>query len=282
MKFWLNGELFDGSGGSLPAGAVSSRSAGLTLGWGVFTTIGVRAGGPRFLERHFRRLSRDAQAADVPFDLDFVAISDALGAVLRANQIQNGLARLTLTRCGDGRWNTQDGADLSIFTLQSDAASEELRAQLSPFRVEARRALVGIKTTAYLPYLWAWRDAKQRGFDEAILRESQDFWCEGARSTLFWVNNGEIYTPSLETGCLRGVGRELVLQWAAHRQIRVHQGQFLGGETENAVEMWLVSGATGSRPLRALHDESGAPHIEFSIENPLCNEFSRWFDAQSE
>ncbi|PQV63652.1 branched-chain amino acid aminotransferase [Abditibacterium utsteinense] len=279
MKFWLNGKIIENSDTS---GAVSARSAGLTLGWGVFTTLGVRDGAPRFLERHFGRLQRDANAADVPFDLDFPTISKALNAVLRANNIENGHARLTLTRRDDGRWNLENGADLSIFALETADSSGELRAQLSPHRTEAKRALAGVKITSYLPYFWAWREAKKRGYDEAILRDGEDVWCEGARSTIFWVKNGELFTPSLETGCLRGIGRDLALEWAAFQGIPVHQGRFQNREAETADEMWLVSAATGTRPLRALHDESGAKRMEFNGKNEMCAEFSRWLEAQSE
>lgn len=284
MKFWLNGELCESSAENY-AGGVSAPSAGLMLGWGVFTTLGVRGGRPRFARRHIERLKRDAGEAGVPFEIESTAISRAIAEVIRANAIDHGLVRLTLTRRGEGRWNSQSGADLSILALESPhtcAPGEGLRAQMSPFRVEAKRALSGIKTTSYLSYLWAWREAKSRGFDEAILRDGRDFWCEGARSTLFWVKSGEVYTPSLETGCLRGIGRELGLEWAALHKVPVHQGQFLSDQAERSAEIWLVSAASGPRPLRALHDENGALQAEFASTAPLCAEFSRWFEEHSE
>ncbi len=287
MKFWLNGQLIENSGANIGVnGQISAQSAGLTTGWGVFTTLGVRACTPRFLQRHVQRLQRDSNEADVPFELDFNAISHAVNTVLRANSIQNGMARLTLTRRGDRRWNTQSGADFSVFALETEALNTSLntslRVQMSPFRVEGRRALVGVKVTSYLPYLWAWREAKSRGFDEAILRNGHEFWCEGARSTLFWANNGELFTPSLQTGCLRGIGRDLVLEWARAHQIPIYEGQFLDGDVETADEIWLVSGANGSRPVSALYDESGEIKANFTTKNTLCGDFARWFEAQSE
>ncbi|MBW3638138.1 MAG: aminotransferase class IV, partial [Armatimonadetes bacterium] len=246
MKIWLNGTL-------LPNGSLDASSAGLTLGWGVFTTLGIRGGAPRFLERHFERLRRDAHEAQIAFDFDLEAVRRAVVAVARANGVANGIARLTLTQRGDGRWNTQNGADFSIFALETSPQNEPLRVQLSPYRVEARRALAGVKTTSYLPYFWAWREAQPNGFDEAILRDGSDFLSEGARATLFWVKGGELFTPSLETGCLRGIGRDLTLEWARERSIAAHEGRFLAGEAENADEMWLVSAALGPRLVASWH-----------------------------
>lgn len=273
---WLNGRLLEN-------GEISASGAGALLGWGVFTTLGVRGGEPRFLERHFARLERDAREAEVPFELDFALARRALGEVLRANQLKNGLARLTLTRRGDGRWNGENGADFSIVALETAPFSASLRVQLSPFRVEARRPLCGVKTTAYLPYLWAYREARARGFDEAILREGRDFLCEGARTTLFWMQGGALYTPSLATGCLAGIGRELVLEWAAKNAIEARQGEFGACEAESAAEIWLVSAATGPRAVASWHDENGIERAAFSVANSsFCAAFAAWFEARDE
>lgn len=272
---WLNGQMVEN-------GAVSGASAGVTSGWGVFTTVGVREGKARFVARHIARLERDAGLADVPFGLEFSTIERALSDVISANRIQNGLARLTLTRRGDGRWNTDEGADLSILALENAPSKTELRVQLSPFRIEARRPLCSVKTSSYLPYLWAWRQARARGFDEAILREGRDFLCEGARSTLFWMRSGALHTPSLETGCLAGIGRELALEWAAQSALEVRIGEFEEREAQFAAEIWLISAATGPRSVATWHDENGVERANFPQRNAVCEEFAAWFEAQNE
>ena len=154
--------------------------------------------------------------------------------------------------------------------------------QLSPYRAEAKAPLRGVKTTSYLGYLWAWREARARGFDEAILRDGDDFLCEGARSTLFWLRDGALYTPSFQTGCLRGIGRELTLEWAKFRGLEVRQGQFGADEAENAAEIWLVSAASGPRCVSSWHDENGAMRASFAASGADCAEFTRWFEAQNE
>jgi branched-chain amino acid aminotransferase len=272
---WLNGELLEN-------GEVAAAGAGNLLGWGVFTTLGVRDGRPRFLARHFARLERDARLADVPFELEFAMVEHGLSKVLRANRVRNGLARLTLTRRGDGRWNAEAGADLSILAQETAPFFPEFRVQLSRFRVEAKRPLCGVKTTAYLPYWWAWREAKANGFDEAILREGRDFLCEGARASLFWARDGTLFTPSFETGCLAGIGRELALEWAAQSALEVREGAFGTAEAESANEIWLVSAASGSRAVTVWHDEAGEMRAHFPVRGALCAEFGRWFEKQTE
>lgn len=271
MKMWLNGTL-------LPGGGLDASSAGITLGWGVFTTVGIRGGAARFLPRHFERLGRDAGEAQISFDFDFETVSRAVGAVASANGVANGIARLTLTQRGDGRWNRESGADFSIFASAASPPEEPMRVQLSPYRVEARRALAGVKTTSYLPYFWAWREAQSNGFGEAILRDGDDYLSEGARASLFWVKEGELFTPSLQTGCLRGIGRDLTLQWARERSIAPHEGRFLAGEVENADEMWLVSAAQGPRFVSSWHDETGVSRREWGTTSAIGRDLRAWWE----
>ena len=272
MVIWLNGRL-------VAEGTLDALSAGATLGWGVFTTVGIQEGSPRFLRRHFERLKRDAAQALLAFEVDFETITQGLAAVLEANGIQEGLARLTLTQRGDGRWSTDAGSDLSIAAIESEFQTSPMRVQLSPFRVEARRPLAGVKTTSYLPYLWAWREAKDHGFDEAILRDGSEFLSEGARANLFWVQDNQLFTPSLLTGCLRGLGRELVLEWSQTQALKVGKGRFPIDDLQNADEVWLVSAVVGPRPVAALYDEAGGLLREFAEPWKVGAELSAWWDG---
>lgn len=275
---WLNGKLRETD----EAEAILASGAGMTLGWGVFTTLGVRAGEPRFLRRHLVRLERDAREAAVPFDLDSEVVERGLRRVLDANRVRNGLARLTLSRRGDGRWNTRSGADFSILALETPLSGAGLRVGLSPYCMDARRPLPGVKTTSYLPYLWAWQEARARGFDEAILRNERDWLSEGARATLFWMSEGALHTPGLETGCLAGIGRDLALGWASEIGLEARQGGFEAAQAERASEIWLVSVAAGPRSVSSWHDEAGAARATFSAPGPTCAAFALWLDAQTE
>jgi branched-chain amino acid aminotransferase len=270
MTIWFNGQLENHS--------ISPSSAGVTLGWGVFTTIGVRQGSPLFLERHLERLQRDAGEADIPFAMDLTMIRQGVEDVLRADQIKQGLLRLTLTQRGDERWSQSEGADLSIMALETSHSPAPLRVQMSPYRVEAKRPLAGVKTTSYLPYLWAWREAKSQGFDEAILRNGGDFLSEAARSSLFWVKKGEFFTPSLGTGCLRGLGRDLLVEWLEGKGKTIRSGEFSALEVLDADETHLISAATGPRPIGSWHDENGVLLRRWDESGPLWSELRTWWE----
>lgn len=274
MAIWLNGQV-------QKTGEISAQNAGSLLGWGVFTTLQIQDGAPRFFARHFARLKRDAQQADVPFEWNPSKIFAALREVLAHNQIQTGAARLTITRRGDGRWNSENGADFSILAIPSAPPKQDkLRAEISPFRVSSQMPLAGLKTTSYLPYLWVWQESQKRGFDDAILLTESGWICEAARSNLVWLDNGELWTPSLITGCLRGIGRDLVLEWARESQMPVQQGEFEVSRLQEAQEIWLVSAGSGVRSLETLEFD-GETIWEADEPSDFLQKLRLWWDTKS-
>ena len=236
---WFNGEMRD-------AACVDASGAGVLLGWGVFTTIGVRAGKPLWLPHHLRRLRRDAAACDIEIGFVDEEIGAALNALLRCNRIANGLARLTISRRDDGNWNNEIGSDFSILAHETaPSTNAPLRVSVRDF--EPPTTLRGVKTTSYLPYLWHWRGAQSAGFDEALLVSTKGYVCDAARATPFWVRDEILCTPAPDCGPLLGVGREITLEWARECGISVREDVFSIDEMLGAGEVFLVSGARGPR-----------------------------------
>ncbi len=240
---WLNNRLIADD-----EAQIAATSAGNLLGWGVFTTVGVWKARPFALDLHLQRLRHDAQHLQIPLSFDNQTLRDAVQNVIDANSIERGILRLTLTRRGDHRWNTSSESDLSIIAQSvSSTRLADLRVTLSPFRLHSQRATSGIKTTSYLDHQMAWQEAQNRGFDEAILRNERDEICEGARSNLFWIRDGVLFTPSLETGCLPGIARRLVLDWAHEMQIPTREDRFSLNDILAADDFCFTSAASGLR-----------------------------------
>jgi branched-chain amino acid aminotransferase len=279
MMIWINGELRDAA-----AATVDASSAGLLLGWGVFTTVGVWEGRPFLLARHLARLRRDAGRMDVAVDFDDDTLGLAVCTVLRANEVRDGMARLTVTRRGDGRWNHAAGSDCTILAVPlSDPATRDtpLRLALSPYRLDARRPLVGLKSTSYLAHQWAWREAMAQGYDEAVLCNSTGAVCECARANLFWTYRGELYTPSLETGCLPGIAREVVLEWAAQLGWVARQGVFSPQELATAEEIFTTAATTGPRPVTAFYEGLPDGALFYATPGPVTQRLQEKWSAAS-
>ena len=250
MAIWHNGELKE-------TALIDASGAGLTLGWGVFTTLGVREGRALWLDKHFARLRRDAAHCEIRLPFSDAQLGEGLAAVVRENGVQNGLARLTATRRDDGRWHTEKGSDLSIMAIESAPPKMRgLRVTVAP--APDLGELRGVKTTSYLPYLWESQRARVAGYDEVILFDARDIVVEAARSSLFWVRGGALETSPLASGALDGIGREILLEWGREAEL---------GREELATcdELFVVSAATGPRLIERVGEQqlpSAAPVFE--------------------
>ena len=82
-----------------------------------------------------------------------------------------------------------------------------------PWPRNERGALAGLKTTSYAENVVALAYADERGGDEAIFANLAGHLCEGTGSNVFYAVGGELRTPTLASGCLAGITRELLLEW---------------------------------------------------------------------
>jgi len=69
---------------------------------------------------------------------------------------------------------------------------------------------------AYVNSALASDEARQNGFDEAILLNEDGQVAEGSTCNIFMVRNGRLITPSITENALEGITRDSVLQLARH------------------------------------------------------------------
>jgi len=118
-----------------------------------------------------------------------------------------------------------------------------------PWPRNEKGALAGLKTTSYAENVVALARAHERGASEAIFANTAGNLCEGTGSNVFYVVDGELRTPTLESGCLAGISRELLLEWMD--AVEVDEPVEV---LDRAEEMFLVS---TTRDVQAVHSCDG-------------------------
>jgi branched-chain amino acid aminotransferase/4-amino-4-deoxychorismate lyase len=71
--------------------------------------------------------------------------------------------------------------------------------------------LNNIKSCNYLERILALEAASASGFDEAVRINEDSEIVSACMANIFWINDGKIYTPAVETGCLEGTTRAFVM-----------------------------------------------------------------------
>lgn len=216
MRAWINGELLPDA----TAPAVPVTDHGLTVGDAVFEAIKVVDGQPFAFQRHLDRLARSAAGLGL-VGLDLDEVRRGVGAVLEAEPIALGRLRITVTGgnapLGSGRGT--EPPTLIVVASSMTPAAETTAVITVPWPRNERGALAGLKTTSYAENVVALTAAQERGASEAVFANLDGNLCEGTGTNVFYVVDGELRTPSLASGCLAGVTRDLVLEWFGGREV---------------------------------------------------------------
>ena len=194
---------------------INGISAATFYGNGIFTTIAVYHSKPFLWEKHWQRLTKNAVQLGIDIsDFSEESVKNALSEIIDYNKVTTGRARLTLfDESSTEIWQTEnvEKTSLLIITANSRATPKPLQLTISPYRVNSKSSLVNIKSCNYLENILALREAKQKGFGEAVRLNERNELVSACMANIFWIKNDEIFTPNLETGALQGTTRDFIL-----------------------------------------------------------------------
>jgi branched-chain amino acid aminotransferase len=256
----LNGRMVD------PAQArLDPRDRGFLLGDGLFETMRAERGRVPFLDRHLDRLEAGAAALGIPLPQPRDTNAAACLEVLEANRLTDGNAalRITLSR-GPGPRGLAPPAEPTPTLLitavpLTDATPPPARAVISAIRRNERSPLSRIKSLNYLDAVLALREARERGADEALLRNTAGRLACASAANLFLVQDGTLLTPDLGEGVLPGITRAILLEVAGGLGIAAEQARLPPSALEHAEEVFLTNSLIGLRPIVAVDGHPVGP-----------------------
>lgn len=235
---------------------------GLLYGDGLFETLRVMSGQPCWLEAHLDRLEESAGRLLLELPWSRAQLADAMQRTLQANGVREAALRLTVTR-GEGPPvpdPTGCGPSSFFITLREPPpASPGISACFAGRH--PRWSIPGLKSLSYQPFVIARAEARRRGFGEALLCVGDEV-VEGSTTNLFCLRDGVLRTPGLESGCLPGIMRKLVLDLARDLQFEVCAATLPQGELFQSSEIFLSSSLAGILPVLQLEEArvgDGAP-----------------------
>jgi len=234
-----NDEILDGHQKSLSAGQV-----GLLNGWGVFSTIRVQEGVLFAFERHWERMQRDAARMHVPFPTDHDVVRARLSRLIEANSAWNATLRVVVVRNRGGLFEGPDLArdfELIAFTANLNAWGNSVRLAIKPHGRHAQNEFAGTKVLSWAQNLTWYEEAHQQGLDELILLNERGEVCECTSANLFIARGSEVFTPPLNSGCLPGVTRALLLEEIRVPGISGLERTLLPRDLEEADQVFITS-----------------------------------------
>src|SRR3954466_5938473 len=244
----------------LPEGEakISVFDHGLLYGDGIFEGIRFYNGRVFKLEEHHDRLWDSARSIALEIPMSREAMTEALLETIRRNDLRDGYIRQIVTRgVGDLGLNPTRCKRASVIIITTSIAlypKEAYENGLTIVTCATRRpgAAVlnpAVKSLNYLNNVMARIEANLAGADEALMLNDAGNVAECTADNVFVIKKGQIFTPPITAGALRGITRSVIFDIAAELDIPIHETEITRHDVFVADECFLTGTAAELIPV---------------------------------
>jgi branched-chain amino acid aminotransferase len=213
----------------------------LHYGYGVFE--GIRsyktAHGARIFKakEHYDRLVQSCELMHIPFNYTTEQMTQLTYEVLERNRFVEAYIRplvvcspnMSLTPC------QRSFLLIAAWEWTGYLGEKLLRLHISSYcRPHPRSVKVEAKACGhYVNSILAVTEAKQKGYDEALLLDHEGYLAEGPGANLFFEKDGKLFTPA-KGNILPGITRTTVLELCEELGIPCEEGRYLPADLYDA------------------------------------------------
>ena len=222
-------------------------------GDGLFESIRCERGKSPFLEAHFQRL----KASTRRFYFDVSEEHWSLWA-LQLNRVIRQWSKprrlkIILTRKGPGLYTPTDKQGILLLRFDPLKPLEEVHpgVDLSMDKsMFSRHAFGNHKTCSAMSYVQAGIRSELQGREQIVLHHLEAGVIEAQSSNIFFRIGNKLRTPYLDSGCLNGVMRNIILKWSAEEKLDIEERKVRPPELDEAEEIFLSNAVHGPIPVR--------------------------------
>ena len=244
----INGEAAD---------CISSMDRGLLYGDGVFETLVVEQGVPRFWQRHMTRLRAGCRRLGIA-GVDTGTLYEEAGVLLAGHE--RCVLKIVITRGMGGRGYATGGCGQPTRILQRHAAPgypdtyrhEGVRVRLCQSRLSHNPRLAGIKHLNRLEQVLARSEWDDPDIQEGLVCDVDGRLVEGTMSNVFLLAKGTLLTPELSRCGVAGIMRSVVMELAGQQGLPVQSMAISADGLAQADEVFLTNSLIGIWPVRRI------------------------------
>src|SRR6266481_8093505 len=253
LKIFIDGKFYSESNAK-----VSVFDHGLLYGDGVFEGIRFYNGRVFRLEEHLERLWDSARSICLDIPMSMSEMTEALLETIRQNDLRDGYIRLLVTRgVGNLGLNPTQCKHPSVIIITATIAlyPPEIYAKgLTVVTVATRRTNPSalnpaVKSLNYLNNVMARIEANQANADEALMLNDQGNVAECTADNVFVIKRGQIVTPPVTAGALRGITRSVAFEIAEELGFKTLKADITRHDIYVADECFLTGTAAEIIPV---------------------------------
>src|ERR1700739_2820381 len=253
LQIYIDGQYYPE-----PNAKVSVFDHGLLYGDGIFEGIRFYNGRVFRLEQHLERLWDLAHSICLEIPTSIREMTDAVLETIRQNNLRDGYIRLIVTRgVGNLGLNPEQCKTPSVIIITAPIAlypEPVYKNGLSLVTCATRRTNPSalnpaVKSLNYLNNVMARIEANQANADEGLMLNDEGNVAECTADNVFIIKRGQIVTPPITAGALRGITRSIVFEIAAETGIKVVEADITRHDVFIADEAFLTGTAAEIIPL---------------------------------
>jgi 4-amino-4-deoxychorismate lyase len=202
---------------------IAATDRAVQYGDGCFTTLAFCSEGLLQWPLHLARLQRDVGRLGIHFDkwdeLETSVLTVYQSLKAQFAEPQSGVVKVLISRGQGGRGYSPLGANSPSFIVSThnmphhyiDWQQRGICMNLSPLRLGIQPALAGIKHLNRLEQVLIKQALETEPVDDALVCDSQSRIIESSAGNVFWLNNGQWFTPIIDECGVEGVMRNVIM-----------------------------------------------------------------------
>jgi branched-chain amino acid aminotransferase len=257
---------------------INPYSQSLHYGNGVFE--GIRAYNTVYgtkvfkAKKHYQRLLYGASLMNIPVAFSVDELIDATYELLEKNGLMDAYIRPLITTGADMSLLTSKESSLTIqcWSWGKYMGDKLLKVKTSSYqRPNPKSCFVDTKITGYYTNsILATNEAKNSGYDEALLLDVNNYVAEASGANIFMEKDGVLYTPK-KGNIMPGITRSTIMDICNDEEFEVYEKQITLDELKHADSAFFTGTAAEVVGIQSLDDYNFPVKWEESIGYKLMH-----------
>jgi branched-chain amino acid aminotransferase len=233
---------------------ISDQDRGFLLGDGVFEALLVVNRVPVWLPEHLARMKKAARKLDLPFDAAHIeaAVAQATSVLDRRPHalritLSRGVTARGLAADADSPTLVVSAQPFDVYLIGASTTLAVSSVRRNPQSVSDRH-----KTLSYANNVFAAREAKTRGADDALMLNTDGFVACTSMANVFLMTGDTLVTPPEQDGVLPGIARRFVLEKAPELGLSVDVRSVERDEIYDADGCFVTNSLRLIQPVKAI------------------------------
>ncbi len=266
---------------------LSPFNRGLHFGDGVFETMRAYSGRVFRLDNHIKRLFNGLDVLRIENKVDASAIINAVRSLIDVNGLTDASLKITAFREECPAFDPAPGLKACFLMTVNPFdfkrkihCAKGISAGIVTVRRNSSSPHVFIKSLNFLENIFGRRESHDRGFDEAIFLNDQKLVAEGSISNIFIIKDSVLLTPPVDTGILKGITRDVVLEIADDIGMKYSEESLKVKDVLTADEAFMTNSLMEIMPLREIDGHPVGKHCPGTMTADLMKSYTGKVDKE--